>query len=422
MFTVPSLPSGERAQEVVEAIRTVLQKHGIDRSVVITVKGSYDVVGNTTQYPIVVSRLSGEWVAEVEADIVEAARGAAPSAVPSVSHRYPDPDDAVGALPAQGGTFTWVAAVAFDPTGTLLAGAHQDGTVRIWDTVTGRTRHRFGAHDGRVASLAFSPDGRRLVTGGDDHKVRIWDVETGSRTEAHTSDEHRRTVTHVAYHPDGRRVASASHDGTVRIWDTVGDGEPVWLSGHRAFVDMASFHPDGRLVASAGHDKKVRIWNVETGRCLRVVRNNPNQATAVAFSPTGEYLAAGSDHGVDATGRVDSGRGRIVVWDGAGKNQLVELTPLDSHVRDLAFSPDGRELAAVAYTTSRGERQDRESVQVWAVPSGELLRTVDDPGGLVSMARSADGRHLATGDTRGFVTVRDLATGEIVRTLPSRVG
>ncbi|TCJ40026.1 hypothetical protein E0504_06790 [Parafrankia sp. BMG5.11] len=95
------------------------------------------------------------------------------------------------------------------------------------NTVEGRVRHRLSAHDGRAESLAFSPDGRHLVTGGDDHKVRIWDVERGSRTEAHTPDEHHRKVTHVAYHPDGRRVASTSHDG------------------------------------------KVRIWNVETGRCLR---------------------------------------------------------------------------------------------------------------------------------------------------------
>ncbi|MCK9931445.1 WD40 repeat domain-containing protein [Frankia sp. Mgl5] len=422
MFSVPSLPNGERAQEVVEAIRVVLRKHGIDESVAVTVEGECEVVGKTTPHPIIVSRLAGEWTAEVEADIAEAARGAEPSAVPSVSHHYPDQDDVVGVLPADGGTFTWVAAVAFDSTGTLLAAAHQDGTVRIWDTVEGRIRHRLSAHDGRAESLAFSPDGRHLVTGGDDHKVRIWDVETGSRTEAHTPDEHHRKVTHVAYHPDGRRVASASHDGKVRIWDTAGDVQPVWLSGHREFVDMASFHPDGRLVASAGHDKKVRIWNVETGRCLRVVRNNPTYATAVAYSPTGEYLAAGSDRGVDDTGRGDSDKGRVVIWDGAGKSQLVELTPLDSHVRDLAFSPDGRELATVAFTTSVGERQDRQSVQVWAVPSGELLRTVDDPGGIASMALSADGRRLATGDIEGFVTVRDLTTGEIVQTLPPRAG
>jgi WD40 repeat protein len=68
-------------------------------------------------------------------------------------------------------------AVAVSPDSTTIATGSWDGTVKLWDSRTGRERNTFKWPIGRVYSLAFAPDGLRLAAGGDVGSVVVWDVE-----------------------------------------------------------------------------------------------------------------------------------------------------------------------------------------------------------------------------------------------------
>ncbi|HKB40780.1 MAG TPA: WD40 repeat domain-containing protein, partial [Gemmataceae bacterium] len=74
-------------------------------------------------------------------------------------------------------------AAAFSPTGRVLACSRLDGTVELWETITGKRIAQFRGHRDSVRSLVFSADGRRLASGSSDSTVLLWDVTGGPARE-----------------------------------------------------------------------------------------------------------------------------------------------------------------------------------------------------------------------------------------------
>src|SRR5579864_2250015 len=89
----------------------------------------------------------------------------------NVTAAPPRVDRAGDALPAdavaRAGTVRWrhggpVLALAFSPDGKALASASGDGTLRLWETASGKETRRFLGHKGEVRCVAFAPDGKSL--------------------------------------------------------------------------------------------------------------------------------------------------------------------------------------------------------------------------------------------------------------------
>ena len=143
------------------------------------------------------------------------------------------------------------------------------------------------------------------------------------------------------------------------------------------------------------------VWDLTTDSRVRTYHAGDKPVTELAYSPDGRWLAATAR----ATGKFMSSEGPVCVWD-AATGQVVR-TWTDG--RAGAFTPDGRALAVVCADGT---------VRVRAVESGEdrlTLRTEGlADGGFDLVTVSPEGRRLAASRGVGHgggVVLWDVATG-----------
>jgi len=224
--------------------------------------------------------------------------------------------------------------VAFSPDGKRIASGEGDRRfVRVWDALTGAELMALRGHKDAVRCVAFSPDGKYIVSGSDDKTIKVWDETSGS--EVITFQGHKDMVLSVAFSPDGKKVVSGSWDNTVRVWDLNSRAELMTLRAHRAEVMSVAFSPDGKRIASGSRDRTAKIWDAATGAELMTLQGHLDAVSSVAFSPDGKRIVTGGKDGA------------AKLWDATTGAELLALHA-DSCVFDVAFSPDGRVIAAGA--------------------------------------------------------------------------
>jgi WD40 repeat protein len=172
------------------------------------------------------------------------------------------------------------------------------------------------------------------------------------------------------------------------------------------------FSPDGKLLATtAGQSKLVWLWDATSGAIVRKLHGMEFPARAVAFSPDGKHVAA-----------MQAGP-NTHIWE-VESGTCVSVLAVDyGGAKSLAFSPDGKSLVSVGRggswwddpakpsivsprprdRTDDGRSPDRVSFS----PSG---RYVTSTLGVVTIARAGPGKPaLALDNPVGYASVNDLA-------------
>ena len=122
----------------------------------------------------------------------------------------------------------------FSPDGNTIATASGDNVLYIWDINTGIKNTIHTGHIGSYTNLAFSPDGKTLVSAGYwyDGSVRLWDPVSGELKL--TLNSLPDSVESLVFSKDGKTLATTSRSGTILLWDFASLINP---SSHNADVN-----------------------------------------------------------------------------------------------------------------------------------------------------------------------------------------
>ncbi len=318
---------------------------------------------------------------------------------------------------------------AFSPNWTRAVSGGKDGTLLLWDLASGKPLAKLAGHKGGVWAVAFSADGQRVASGGEDRMVRVWDAAAGHAMYGIAG--HGAAVLAIAYGPDRGMLVSGSADKTARIWDAATGRSLHTLTGHECGVKGIAISPDGATIASASCGT-LRLWDAASGKLAATLGGEWRSDIArVAFSPDGARIAAASATGEGKVWNALTFGGGILKRGGAdvdriavspngdrialhnGKTQSLEmwdarrrktawtLSGNDAQTSVLAFSPDGRRLAA----GSAGN-----TVHIWNPATGQAEGTGQLFGGAQSLAFNADGTRLVAGTSDRAVSVWDTAS------------
>jgi hypothetical protein len=132
--------------------------------------------------------------------------------------------------------------------------------VRLYDSEKGRALHSLLGHSGAITAVAFRPDGTSALSASMDGTLRLWNVMTGKELRRM---EHKGGIHDAAVAPDGKRALSAGwSDRTVRLWDLTTGRQIYAFDGHVAPVLGVAFSADGKRALSSDAVCCVRLWRV----------------------------------------------------------------------------------------------------------------------------------------------------------------
>jgi WD40 repeat protein len=300
-----------------------------------------------------------------------------------------------------------IAVLALSPEGRTLAVVFRnDNKIYLYDVEAGKRRHVLQSHTDEVISLAFSPDGKWLASGDVDgkewdnvdddkkplHDVRLWEVGTGRLV--HRLPGHRAGVTCLAFTPDSKTLIVGGYVSKLRFWDVAGGKlRRDWEGGGGRFLVLS---PDGKVRAQPGSDG-IHLLEVATGKDLRTLGTGKDRLDyPLAFSPDGKTLAA-SSRPANRVCLLDVGTGEELPQSAANRPLLAScaLSPSGETVASVP-NPIGDDLWRPPTWEAVPKGSGRDQVWLWEAATGKPLRRLEGVGHpLFRVAFSPDGKTVA---------------------------
>jgi WD40 repeat protein/uncharacterized caspase-like protein len=339
--------------------------------------------------------------------------------------------------------------------GSKIFTGSADGTVKIWDALTGKLLTDIKNNAGEIYTAQFSPDGKKIAVVYQNQEQIIWEVQTGlllSRLKSPKEFSY-----YALFDNNAKRVVTCS-GGAARIWDAATgdlikeikddsaylynayfstDGKKIiatisWGGGAIIFdaeqgkrlqlfkkqkFDSYAISSDGKKMVTAEWNQNITVWDLATGNSItsfdgsagKQLQFSRNGIYGLGFSTDGKQIIAGYN------------AGEAIIWNIAtGNKRVAVLKGNTNYIGSSVVSPAG-DFAA---TVSGG------AVRIWDIKSGKIIsRLADRFGSNVKLSFNKKGNRIFThiyddDDDNDEYEARlwDIATGTLIKDVNGDIG
>ncbi len=203
-------------------------------------------------------------------------------------------------------------------------------------------------HNSPLISCRFDRTGKYVFAGAQDYNVWRFEIASGAKVALPTENWVRGIVCDHA----GKVVVTSGYDGRLIWWPVEGEQpEPIRVvAAHDGWIRSLAVNPGDTLLASVGNDLVVRLWNLADGTLVREMTGHESHIYNVAFHPDGKQLVTGDLHSKLIHWDVETGT-QLRTWQA---ESLQKYDPTFKAIYGgfpgMTFDADGKILAVCGIT------------------------------------------------------------------------
>ncbi|MCB9492804.1 MAG: hypothetical protein H6679_00855 [Epsilonproteobacteria bacterium] len=253
----------------------------------------------------------------------------------------------------------YINSIAFNPSGTLIATACDDGTTNIWD-ICGIIICQIPQKNKRAYAIDFTSDDQIMtIYYNNPCQIKLWNtkgeliesrefpeavyrlfatsdlsvISTASAlgirvVEVHTPEkkfliEHNDEINSVVFSHDKQYIATASDDGTTKVYTQ--HGELIKKISHGNWITGVTLsHHNNFIITTSSRNGEIKIWDFNGNLVIKL--SAEDTVTNVAIDPYEKFFVTDCSWLVTLDGKI-----------------LKRLTPNANS--KVLFSPDGKLIA-----------------------------------------------------------------------------
>ena len=205
----------------------------------------------------------------------------------------------------------------------------------LFDLLTKTEIRRF-SHNDAITSINFSFDGKRLVSADSSGTVKVWETLTGKELLSWAGGDK------AIFSPNNKKIASYSSLGnsTIYLWDTECGTLIRTFEGHKSWIQSINFSSDSKQLVSSSDDHSVIIWDVESGENKLTYQGHADSVAFAMFSPDDKHVLS-----------FPFTYGPAKVWDAKTGSDVLQINRSDNinmtFINNACFCPKDKRILAV---------------------------------------------------------------------------
>ncbi|KAF1987447.1 eukaryotic translation initiation factor 3 subunit I [Aulographum hederae CBS 113979] len=181
---------------------------------------------------------------------------------------------------------------------------------------------------------------------------------------------------------------------------------PILISGHERALTQVKYNSDGDIIFSVSKDHVVCAWYSANGERLGTYHGHQGALWTVDVDPTSTFLATGGADNTMRLWEIQSGK-LLKTWDFGSSIKRVEFSPDGTQLLGVTEQRVGHLSTIVVYDIKQDVEAEQSSEHVLRIVVTEETKSKATVAGF-----SYESKYIISGHEDGSVTQWDAKTGE----------